>query len=95
METERLNFLLIQETKLRADELVLDIKMEGYEHHVLEGSTGEKKGGGLLTYWKDSITARIWKPQGNYIDEKVVNERMWLLVEGEEIMALANIYLAP
>ena len=85
--------IMIQETHIRAEELTYDMKIEGYSHGVTEREEGQKKGGGLLMYWKENIQADMWKPEGKHIENEVNKERMWLLTEGPERLAIANIYM--
>ena len=96
METYTPDVLVVQETHMRSDELSMDTSVAGYYHAVAERGGAEKKGGGLAIYWKSFLKARVWTSQGGHTTERVINERMWLLVEayGNKRIAIANVYMA-
>ena len=71
-------------------QLVFDINLFNYNR-----SGGDKGGGGLCIYYKDSLSPHPWLPKVQEDLKYVENERQWLLIDnGKERVALLHFYIA-
>ena len=92
---ERPDILALQETKFTVEALPPHLEIEGYHHYVTERSEKDKKGGGLIMYYKSEIPIRTWKRPGKNSSSPTANETQWIMLETKTSkMAIANVYLA-
>ena len=92
---ERPDILALQETKFTVEALPPHLEIEGYHHYVTERTEHDKKGGGLIMYYKSEIPIRTWKRPGKSTSSPTANETQWILLETTTSkMAIANVYLA-
>ena len=92
---ERPDILALQETKFTVEALPPNLEIEGYYHHVTERSEKDKKGGGLIMYYKSEIPIRTWKRPGKSTALETANETQWVMLETKTSkMAIANVYMA-
>ena len=92
---ERPDFLALQETKFTVESLPPNLEIEGYHHYVKERSETEKKGGGLIMYYKSEIPVRSWTRPGKRASLVTANETQWIMLETKTSkMAIANVYFA-
>ena len=92
---ERPDFLALQETKFTVESLPPNLEIEGYQHYVKERSETEKKGGGLIMYYKSEIPVRSWTRPGKKASLVTANETQWIMLETKTSkMAIANVYFA-
>ena len=92
---ERPDFLALQETKFTVEALPPNLDIEGYQHYVKERSETDKKGGGLIMYYKSEIPVRTWTRPGKNATLVTANETQWIMLETQTSkMAIANVYLA-
>ena len=92
---ERPDILALQETKFTVEALPPHLEIEGYHHYVTERSEKDKKGGGLIMYYKSEIPIRTWKRPGKNLSSPTANETQWIMLETKTSkMAIANVYLA-
>ena len=89
------DILALQGTKFTVEALPPNLQIEGYYHHVKERSEKDKKGGGLIMYYKTEIPIRTWKRPGKNVALATVNETPWIMLETKTSkMAIANVYMA-
>ena len=92
---ERPDILALQETKFTVESLPPHLEIEGYHHYVTERTEHDKKGGGLIMYYKSDIPIRTWKRPGKNVTSPTANETQWVMLETKTSkMAIANVYLA-
>ena len=92
---ERPDILALQETKFTVESLPPNLDIEGYNHYVTERSEQDKKGGGLILYYKTEIPVRTWTRPGKNKSLTTANEYQWIMIETKTSkMAIANVYFA-
>ena len=87
--------LAIQETKFTVESLPPHLDIDGYKYFVTERSEQDKKGGGLIMYYKDEIPVRSWTRPGKDMTVVTAHESQWIMLETRTAkMAIANVYFA-
>ena len=87
--------MALSETHLRADKPSILPEVEGYDFIASERSGLDKGGGGMVMYYKKSLTTHPWVPDVEDRFNDIQKERQWLLIEaGTAKVAFLHLYIA-